>query len=115
MIGLHKMIMGFHVIKDYTMLGINTITLSLSGKHTTTAYDALMKQEKNPMTRIEQLEAALGILLEQLLPDMPKNPRLMPEWFLACAAVEAKQTDANTDEILKRAHAAAISRMRGNG
>lgn len=67
------------------------------------------------MTRIEQLEAAVGILLEQILPDMPKNPRLMPEWFLACAQVDAKQTDANTNEVLKRAHAAALTRIQNRG
>lgn len=67
------------------------------------------------MTRIEQLEAALGILLEQILPDMPKNPRLMPEWFLACAQVDAKQTDANTYAILQRAHAAALTRIQNRG
>ena len=64
------------------------------------------------MTRIEQLEAAIGILLEHVLQDMPKNPRLMPEWFLACAAVEAKQADSSTDAILQRAHHAAITRIK---
>ena len=63
------------------------------------------------MTRIEQLEAALGILLEHTLHDMPKNPRLMPEWFLACAQVEAKQADANTDIALQRAHNSALTRI----
>jgi len=66
------------------------------------------------MTRIEQLEAALGILLEHVSHDMPKNPRLLPEWFIACAQVEARQADHSTDAILQRAHEAAISRIRAN-
>lgn len=64
------------------------------------------------MTRIEQLEAALGILLEFTSQDMPSNPRLLPEWFLACAQVDAKQTDENTNEVLKRALASAVARLK---
>ena len=65
------------------------------------------------MTRIEQLELAVGILLEHCSHDMPTNLRLVPEWFLACAAVEARQDDTNTYEILRRAHATAVSRIKG--
>ena len=64
------------------------------------------------MTRIEQLELAVGVLLEHASQDIPTNPRMMPEWFIACAQVEANQTDASTYEVLKRAHAAAVSRVK---
>lgn len=64
------------------------------------------------MTRIEQLELALGILLEHASQDVPSNPRMMPEWFVACAQVDANQTDATTHATLKRAHAAAVARIK---
>jgi len=64
------------------------------------------------MTRIEQLELAVGVLLEQVSQDIPSNPRMMPEWFIACAQVEANQTDANTHDVLKRAHATAVARIK---
>lgn len=64
------------------------------------------------MTRIEQLELAVGILLEHASQDVPSNPRMMPEWFVACAQVEANQADANTHSTLKRAHAAAVARIK---
>ena len=64
------------------------------------------------MTRIQQLETALGILLEKVSQDVPSNPLMIPEWFIACAQVESNQTDANTNEVLKRAHAAAVARIK---
>ena len=66
-------------------------------------------------TRLEQLELALGILLEHVAQDMPKNPRLLPEWFVACAAVEARQATEATDETLQRAHSAALQRIQNRG
>jgi hypothetical protein len=64
------------------------------------------------MTRTEQLEASLGVLLEFLSHDMPKNSRLIPEWYVASAAIQANQATAQHIMIIQTAYETACARMK---
>lgn len=44
-------------------------------------------------TREERLEKALSVALKFLSPDLPGDSRAVPDWFVACAAVQADLPD----------------------
>ena len=51
--------------------------------------------------RIEELELALSVSMSALAPDMPGDSRAVPDWFVACAAVQSRITSCDVLNVLK--------------
>ena len=49
--------------------------------------------------RIEELELALSVSMSALAPGLPGDSRAVPDWFVACAAVQSRITSRNEEAI----------------
>jgi len=58
-----------------------------------TTIAALRAKVEAAEARVTELEAALNVTMYELSHDLPGDSRAVPDWFVACAAVQSKLPD----------------------